>query len=71
MAVFEIENLSFAYPGASAPALQNISLTVSEGEWLTLCGLSGSGKSTLLRQLKSALTPFGRGASKRHRHSPA
>lgn len=59
MAVFEIENLSFAYPGESGEALRQISLSVEEGEYLVVCGASGCGKSTLLRHLKPELTPSG------------
>ncbi len=53
-----IENLSFSYPNA-APVLQDISLTIRQGEYIALCGQSGSGKTTLLRHLKSVLTPHG------------
>ena len=54
-----IENLSFAYPNATTPVLQNINLTIKQGEYIALCGQSGSGKTTLLRHLKSVLTPHG------------
>ena len=32
-------------------ALQNVSLSVSDGEFAVICGVSGCGKSTLLRLL--------------------
>ena len=54
-----IENLSFSYPNCAAPSLQNITLTIKQGEYIALCGQSGSGKTTLLRHLKSVLTPHG------------
>ena len=59
MACYEIRKLTFTYPGETAPALREVTLTVADGEFLVLCGASGSGKSTLLRQLKSVLAPHG------------
>ena len=59
MEVFNIENLSFAYPEQTEKALDGVSLSVRKGEFLVLCGASGCGKSTLLRNLKTALAPHG------------
>ena len=59
MAHIDIQNLNFSYPKFSKKALENINLSISEGEYVVLCGLSGSGKSTLLRHLKTVLTPYG------------
>lgn len=59
MEIFKIENLSFSYPEQKNMVLNDVSFTVSQGEFLTICGLSGSGKSTLLRQLKTSLAPHG------------
>ncbi|MBS1401626.1 MAG: ATP-binding cassette domain-containing protein [Oscillospiraceae bacterium] len=59
MAAFAIEHLTFTYPKAAAPALDDVSFSVREGEFFLLCGVSGGGKSTLLRHLKSVLTPYG------------
>ena len=47
--VFQIEHLSFTYPEQPAQALDDVSLSVAQGEFLVLCGPSGCGKSTLLR----------------------
>ena len=61
MAHFEINDLTFSYAAAKGKhSLENISLTIEQGEFLVLCGKSGSGKSTLLRQLKTVLTPNGK-----------
>ncbi len=57
--LFEFKDLNFTYPGHDLPALRNISFTVSEGEFLVICGKSGCGKSTLLRHFKTAITPYG------------
>jgi ABC-type bacteriocin/lantibiotic exporter with double-glycine peptidase domain len=39
----EFDRVSFAYPGSSKPVLQDLSLTVREGETLALVGQNGSG----------------------------
>ena len=59
MALFTLENLTFSYPGQAIRAIDDLSLTISEGAFVVLCGPSGCGKSTLLRQLKPALAPHG------------
>jgi len=47
----EIRDLTFTYPGAAAPALAGVSLTVPAGSTLALVGHTGSGKSTLIHLL--------------------
>lgn len=60
MAHFEIKDLTFSYPTAKGkPALDNINLTIEQGQYITLCGKSGSGKTTLLKHLKTVLAPHG------------
>lgn len=59
MANLTLQNLSFTYPGACAPALSQICLNIHQGEYILLCGPSGCGKTTLLRHLKTVLTPHG------------
>ncbi|MBR6523527.1 MAG: ATP-binding cassette domain-containing protein [Clostridia bacterium] len=59
MESFKVENLSFAYPNRNTKALEDINLTVNQGEFVLLCGKSGCGKTTLLRLLKSSLAPHG------------
>jgi energy-coupling factor transport system ATP-binding protein len=44
-----IEALTYAYPGATGPALRDVSLTLAPGEFALLAGRSACGKSTLLR----------------------
>ena len=39
------------YPGADAPAVDNLNLDIADGEFLVLVGPSGCGKSTVLRLL--------------------
>ncbi len=59
MAFIDIENLSFTYPEAQAPALRNVDLSIAEGEFVLIAGPSGCGKSTLLKRLKPSLSAFG------------
>jgi len=53
-----IDNLTYRYPDAPAPALHGVSLTVVEGEFVLLVGESGAGKSTLLRALNGLVPHF-------------
>jgi thiol reductant ABC exporter CydD subunit len=52
-----VEGLRVSYPGRSGPALDDVTLTVNEGEVLALVGPSGCGKSTLLSVLLGLITP--------------
>ena len=56
----KIKNLIFSYPNSEKTALNNVNLTINQGEFVTICGKSGCGKSTLLRHLKPILTPHGK-----------
>ncbi len=60
MEIFEIRNLTFSYPEQEKRVLDDLSFSLHQGDFVTLCGPSGCGKSTLLRQLKTTLTPHGR-----------
>lgn len=59
MEKIKIEDLTFTYPQSDMPALNKISMTVGNGEFVVLCGKSGCGKSTLLRSIKPSLAPHG------------
>ncbi len=60
MALIEIKDLQFNYPGVDIPAISNINLDIEEGEFILICGPSGCGKTTLIKQLVPAITPYGK-----------
>ena len=51
------EDVSFTYPGTSAPALMHINLHIKRGESLALVGENGSGKTTLIKLLTRLYQP--------------
>ncbi len=61
MALLELEDVHTSY--GSIEALKGVSLTVNEGEVVTLIGSNGAGKSTTLRSI-SGLTPPRKGSIK-------
>ena len=59
MEKIKVDNLSFSYPSSDKLALDSVSLSIPESEFVVLCGKSGCGKSTLLRHLKKSMNPYG------------
>lgn len=65
MELLSVRDLTFTYPkqramtGEAGPALDHVSFSVEEGEFIVLCGESGCGKTTLLKLLKRELSPHG------------
>ena len=53
----EIDNLTYAYPDTSKPAIENISLKIKRGESVALIGKSGAGKTTLVDLILALLEP--------------
>ena len=52
-----IDDITFTYPGAQQPAVENLSLELPFGTSLALVGASGSGKSTLVDIILGLLEP--------------
>jgi len=55
MSLIEIDDLSVRYPGATAYAVENVSLDVDTGERVGIVGESGSGKTTLAAAISRSL----------------
>ncbi len=53
----EFRNVTFRYPGASEPALKDLSFTIEAGERIALLGRVGSGKSTITRLILGLYEP--------------
>ena len=53
----QFENVSFQYPGAGAPALQDVSFTVEPGQVIGIVGRSGSGKTKVTRLIQAIHRP--------------
>ncbi|GAA1018198.1 HlyB/MsbA family ABC transporter [Acrocarpospora pleiomorpha] len=51
------EGVTFVYPGSTAPAVRNVSLTIKAGEVIALVGENGSGKTTLAKLLAQLYRP--------------
>lgn len=50
-----VEGLTHAF--GETPAVDDISLTIEDGEWVLLAGPNGSGKTTLVRHFNALLEP--------------
>lgn len=52
-----LENVTYTYPNAEKPAVQNISLELKRGESIAFVGPTGCGKSTLVNLILGLLNP--------------
>jgi len=53
----EFRNVTFTYPGRSAPALDDVSFHIGLGETVALVGKNGAGKSTIVKLLGRLYDP--------------
>ena len=57
MRVYDLQDVSFRYPGQARAANQNLNLQIEAGEVFGLLGDNGAGKTTLIRQMVNLLSP--------------
>lgn len=50
-------NVTFTYPGANAPAIRNLNLSIRQGEKVAILGENGSGKTTFVNLLCGLYEP--------------
>ena len=53
----EFRNVSYTYPEASGPSINNLSFTLKSGDTFGIVGRTGSGKSTILKLLTRQIDP--------------
>jgi len=56
--MIQLEHVTYCYPDAPSPVLNDLNLGVADGEFVLLVGPSGCGKSTLLRCLNGLVPHF-------------
>ncbi|MBN1955180.1 MAG: ATP-binding cassette domain-containing protein [Anaerolineae bacterium] len=59
--MIRFDRFRYTYPGASQPALADVTFAVEQGELVLVTGLSGAGKSTLLRCINGLVPHFSGG----------
>ena len=49
IAQIEFQNVTFTYPKAEKPVLENVSFQIQKGEKISIVGLNGAGKTTIVK----------------------
>ncbi len=57
MNIIDIKNLTYTYDKALPPAINDVTLSISEGEFFAVVGHNGSGKSTLAKLMNALFLP--------------
>jgi energy-coupling factor transport system ATP-binding protein len=61
MAIAQLKNVTYKYPLAEKPALQNVNLQIHEGEFVAVVGPNGAGKSTFCYTIAGFVPHFFKG----------
>ena len=64
MAIIETKNLTYTYPGATKPSINDVSIKVEKGEFVLITGPSGCGKTSLCRCFNALIPHFYQGELK-------
>ncbi len=62
--MIDLNNINFRYANSESGALDHVSLTISEGEVVLLCGASGCGKTTVTRLINGLIPHYYEGELK-------
>lgn len=64
MAIIETKNLTYTYPGAAKPSINDVTIKAEKGEFVLITGPSGCGKTTLCRCFNGLIPHFYQGELK-------
>jgi len=53
----KVRNLTYTYPGTSAPAILNLNFSIPKGQFVGIIGQNGGGKTTIMKCLVGLLQP--------------
>ncbi|MBJ2150072.1 MULTISPECIES: taurine ABC transporter ATP-binding protein [Paracoccaceae] len=57
MSVLSLSHISLTYPGTATPVLKDVTLSLSQGDFISVIGRSGSGKTSLMNLAAGFLQP--------------
>jgi energy-coupling factor transporter ATPase len=58
LVVIETKDVTYTYPGATKPSIENVSISINKGDFVILTGPSGCGKTTLCRCFNGLVPHF-------------
>jgi energy-coupling factor transporter ATPase len=58
LVVIETKDVTYTYPGATKPSIENVSIIINKGDFVILTGPSGCGKTTLCRCFNGLVPHF-------------